>query len=254
MPTEPTRPVETSRKTISVLDALCERDEAGVTELAEALDMSKSTVHNHLSTLEAEGLVVRNGGGYELGLRLLEYGGHVQNRNQLFNVAAPELKDLASKSRELATLTVEEYGRSVCLACERGEQAIDLDIHPGVRRPLHLTAHGKAILAHMPRDRVDEILGEHGMEAATTRSTTDREELEEQLEAIRRRGIALDDGEYIDGLRCVAAPIKDGNGESLGAVGVSAPSSRIGSDRFRDELPEFVQSAANVIELNLNHR
>jgi DNA-binding IclR family transcriptional regulator len=74
------------------------------------------------------------------------------------------------------------------------------------------------------------------------------------LEAIRRRGIALDDGEYIDGLRCVAAPIKDGNGESLGAVGVSAPSSRIGSDQFRDELPEFVQSAANVIELNLNHR
>jgi DNA-binding IclR family transcriptional regulator len=254
MATEHRRLVETSQKTIRVLDALCDRGGAGVTELAEALDMSKSTIHNHLATLEAEELVVRNGTEYELGLQLLEYGGYVRSRNRLYQVAASELKDLASKSGELATLTVEEYGRSVCLACEKGNKAVDLDVYPGVRRPLHLTAHGKAILATMPSERVDEIIDDHGLEAATTQSTTDRDELAEQLATVRERGIALDDGEYIDGLRCVAAPIDGDDGVPVGAIGVSAPSSRFGSDRFLDELPELVQSAANVVELNLNYR
>lgn len=245
-------PVATSRKTIRVLNALRELDGAGVTELADALDMNKSTVHNHLSTLEVEELVVRNGAEYELGLRLLEFGGYVQSRSQLYSTAEPELERLANKSGELATLSVEEHGRNICLACERGDQAVDFDIYPGYRRPIHLTAQGKAILASLPSERVDEIVSRHGLTAATQHSVTDREALESQLRTVRERGYAIDEGEYIEGLQCVSAPIQSGDGTILGAIGISAPTRRSGDDDFLNELPELVQSSANVIRINLN--
>lgn len=249
-------PVATSRKTIRLLDALRSLGGAGVTELAAELDMNKSTVHNHLSTLEAEELVVRSGTEYELGLRLLEFGGYVQSQSPLYTIAGRELESLAGKSGELATLSVEEHGRSVCLAIERGSQAVDLDIYPGYRRPIHLTAHGKAILAHLPSERIDEIIERHGLTAATPQSVTDRAELESQLSTVREQGYAIDEGEYIEGLQCVAAPIQSGDGEVVGAIGVSAPASRSGSEDIIDvnDLPELVQSSANVIQININHQ
>lgn len=247
-------PVATSRKTIRLLDALCSLGGAGVTELAQEVEMNKSTVHNHLSTLEAEELVVRNGPEYEPGLRLLEFGGYVQSQNPLYNIAGQELESLASKSGELATLAVEEHGRSVCLATERGEQAVDLDIYPGYRRPIHLTAHGKAILAHLPTERVEEIIDRHGLTAATPRSITDRQELRSLLATVRDQGYAIDEGEYIEGLQCVAAPIQSDDGEITGAIGVSAPTTRSGSEDILDDLPELVQSYANVIQININHQ
>lgn len=247
-------PVATSRKTIRLLDALCSLGGAGVTELAEEVEMNKSTVHNHLSTLEAEELVVRNGPDYEPGLRLLEFGGYVQSHNPLYNIAGQELESLASKSGELATLEVEEHGRSVCLATERGEQAVDLDIYPGYRRPIHLTAHGKAILAHLPTERVEEIIERHGLTAATPRSVTDRQELRSRLATVRDQGYAIDQGEYIEGLQCVAAPIQSDDSEITGAIGISAPTTRSGSEETLDDLPELVQSYANVIQININHQ
>jgi len=245
--------VATSQKTIRILDTLRSLGGAGVTELAVELDMNKSTVHNHLSTLEAEELVVQNDNEYELALRLLELGGYVQNQSPLYTIAGQELESLASKSGELATLTVEEHGRSVCLAIERGHQAVTLDIYPGYRRPIHLTAHGKAILAHLPAERVDDIVERHGLNAATARSVTDRQQLQSQLTTVRDQGYAVDEGEYIDGLQCVAAPIQSDDDEVIGAIGISAPASRGDSDGILDGHPELVQSSANIIQININH-
>lgn len=253
MPGEPKHPVKTSQKTIRVLNTIREMGGAGVTELAEELEMNKSTVHSHLSTLEAAEFIVRDGAQYDIGLRLLEFGGYVRNRNKLYNLADPELENLARKSGELAALTVEEYGRSVCLAVERGAQAVDIDLYPGYRRPMHLTAHGKAVLAHLPSDRIDDIVDRHGLPAETSRSITTRSELEAQLATVREQGYAIDEGEYIEGLRCVAAPIESDENTVSGAIGISAPASRNDADRILDELPELVQSSANVVEINLNH-
>lgn len=254
MPDKAKHPVETSRKTIRVLDTLRELSSAGVTELANELEMNKSTVHNHLSTLEAEELVVQNDSKYELGLRLLEFGGAIQSQNRLYRVAESELESLARKSEELATLSVEEHGRNICLACERGDRAVNLDIYPGYRRPIHLTAQGKAILAHLPSDRVDRIIARHGLDPATRHSVTTREDLYAQLDTVRERGYAIDEGEFIEGLQCVSAPILSADETVLGAIGISAPTSRSSNNDFLDELPELVQSSANVIQINLTHR
>jgi DNA-binding IclR family transcriptional regulator len=251
MPAEPKHAVSTSRKTISIVATLESLDGAGVTEVADELDMNKSTVHNHLSTLEAEELVVRDGEQYRLGLRFLKFGSHVRDRSRLYGVAEPELDRLAERSGEFVNLGVEEFGRCVYLACEKGDRAVDLNFYPGIRRPMHLTALGKAILAEYPTDRVDEIVSRHGLPAETPESISDRESLDAELAEIRKRGVAFDDEECISGLRCVAVPIQTNDGRPLGAIGVSAPTSRLDDDRFFDEVPDLVLSIANVIGLNI---
>lgn len=253
MNNEAKHPVSTSKKTIEILDALHEVGSAGVTELASIVDMNKSTVHNHLSTLKSEELVIQRDDKYLLGLRLLEFGGRARNQCSLYDIATPEIERLANQSGELANLVVEEYGHGVYLVCEKGDKAVNLDIYPGVRRLLHVTASGKAILAHSSTERVDEIIERHGLPAKTEHSITDRDALLDHLEEVKEQGFAVDDEEHINGLRCIGAPILTDDMTALGAVSISVPVTRMDDDQFYNEVPNIVRSATNVIELHIQN-
>jgi DNA-binding IclR family transcriptional regulator len=246
-------PVSTTKKSIRILEELKRRGEAGATELATALEMNKSTVHSHLATLAEEGFLVSRDGKYSLGLRFLEFGGYTRHRMQLFEHAEPEIKRMAERTGELANLMVEQNGWGVYLYRSKGDQAVDLNTYVGLPTHLHTTALGKAILAYLPPDRVDEIVDRRGLPAETERTVTDRGALADRLAAVRERGYAIDDGEILDGVRCVAAPVRTSDGDILGSISVSAPTSRMGQERFETEIPNLVLSAANVIELNINY-
>ena len=246
-------PVRTTEKTLALIEVLMERGPCGVTELAENLDLGKSAVHNHLTTLREHGYVLQRGDEYQLGLKFLEVGGHTRKSMEFYQVAEPEVKSLAAETGELANLLVEEQGLGVYLMRSKGDRAVDLDTYAGLRTYLHTTALGKAILAHLPEDRVEEIVDRRGLEQETPQSIGSRDELFEALEGVRERGYAVDDGERLEGLRCIAAPVKHSSGEVLGSISVSAPASRVSDDDLHGELPERVLSAANVIELNINY-
>jgi|APHM01.1.fsa_nt_gi Transcriptional regulator len=246
---QPKHAVSTTQKSIRILEAVHEHGHVGVTELASSVGMNKSTVHNHLTTLESEHLVIQEDNKYSLGLQMLEFGGKARNDRQLYKIARDEIERLAAQTGEVANLVVEEHGESVYLDCKEGKNAINLDIYPGVRRSLHVTASGKAILAHLPVERVDEIVDNQGLHAKTEQSITSKEELLADLEAVRDRGFATDKEEHINGLRCVGVPIQTDAGEVLGAVSVSAPVTRMSDNKFYTEIPDTVRSATNVIEL-----
>lgn len=245
--------VKTTEKTFRIIEALKELDGARVTELAESLEMGKSTVHNHLSTLVHEGYVIQQDEEYRLSLQFLGLGGYIRNQFDLYKIAEPEVKQLAEQTGELANLAVSEQGLLTYIDRSKGEQAVDLDTYPGLQARMHCTALGKAILAHTPRDRVDAILDRHGMPKLTANTITTREDLYEELEEIRKEGYAQDHGERLEGLRCVAAPVKSSENEVIGAISVSAPASRMKSERYNQAIPEKVRSAANVIELNIKY-
>jgi len=105
----------------------------------------------------------------------------------------------------------------------------------------------------MPRERIEGILDEHGMPRITENTICDRAELSEEFEEIRDRGYATDHAERVEGMRCVAAPIQGQDGEAVAAISVSGPRNRLQGDRFREELPNKVLRAANVIEVNLTY-
>jgi DNA-binding IclR family transcriptional regulator len=247
-------PIRAVRRAAAVLRALARRETAGVTELATELDLPKSTVHNYLVTLLEEEFVVRDGDDYRLGLGCLDLGGTVRDGTRLFEVAREPVDDLAQEVNELGVLAVEEHGYSVYLYQTGGTKAVTLDSHLGTRRPMHCTATGKSMLAHLRPERVETILERHGLDRRTENTITDRGTLLDDLAAIRERGYGVDDEELIVGMRAVAAPIvPEPGGELLGTIAVTGPTSRMHGDRFRTEVPELVTRFARLVEINAEY-
>ncbi|MFC7078371.1 IclR family transcriptional regulator [Haloarcula halophila] len=243
--------ITATKTSLRIIESLKRLDGAGVTAVADDLDIAKSTIHNHLQTLEGEGYVTNEGSVYRVGLRFLELGEYKRNRMDIYEKARPEVAALAEKTGEMANAAVEEHGEGVYITRAEGTQAVAVDTYAGKRVKLHCTALGKTILAELPEERVDEIVDIHGLPARTEHTITDRAELKSELAEIRERGYAYDREERLSGLRCVAAPIVPEGGEFVGALSVSGPTTRIEGDRFHEEIPELLRSAANVIEINL---
>jgi len=248
-----TNGVQAIEKTSRILTALQKLGGAGVTELADELAYSKSTVHHHLTTLQEEGLVVNRGDQYHLGIRLFEFGAFARRQRDIYTVGKPEVDALAEKTGELANLMIEENGRGIYIHIGAGEDAVNLDTSTGTVQYLHTCAIGKAILAEMPPARVDEIIDERGLPAETSNTVTDPEVLKQELAQIRERGVAFDNEERAESIHCVATSVTDMDGELLGAISISGPASRMRGERFEREIPELAQNAAEVIGLNASY-
>lgn len=246
-------PVQAARTTFEIIDTLRELNGAGVSELAAKLDRPTSTIHDHLRTLENDEYLTNEDGVYYVGARFLELGERVRSRMKVYTVARPEVDNLAEQTGEHANLMIEEHGLGVFLYRARGADAVRLDTHAGMRVPLQTTALGKTILANRPREEVTGILDRHGLPRVTAHTTTDQDELFEELERVSERGYAFDDEERITGMRCVAAPIVNSEGRAIAAVSVSAPKSRMLGDDFGGDMLDQVVRSANVIEINITH-
>ena len=244
--------IQAVQTTLDIFEVLRENEGAGVTEIAREIGVTKGTVHNHLATLEANDYVIKDSEEtYHLGLRFLDVAHHAKSRISILDLARTEVDKLATKSGETALFTVEEHGVGICLSVAYGEQAVQTPLHVGHRSELHHTAVGKAILAHLPRDRVEEIVEQRGLAQLTDQTITDTDRLFEQLDEVRQRGIAFNEQETIQGLVGVGAPIADQSGTVLGALSIIGPASRMDEDRLQRELPDMITRSVNVIEVNL---
>lgn len=244
-------PVKTTQRSLDIIETLREMDGARLTELADRLELPNSTVHSHLSTLVERDYVLKDGDVYRVGLRFLELGEHARTRRKIYERAKPEIDELAAETGEVASVLVEEGGWGVYLYSSRGENAVPLDINPGKHVPLHATALGKAILAHLPQSRVEGIIDRRGLPARTDNTITDRDALFDELERVRDRGFAIDDEERVAGIRCVGSAVKSESGNVIGAISVSGPTSVLTGERLTETVPEHLFSAANVIELKV---
>jgi IclR family transcriptional regulator, acetate operon repressor len=254
MTRQTTKPVGSIERMFEILEVLKTEGGAGVTDVAKYLNIPKSTAHKHLSTLEGVGYVSREDNNYRVGIKFLELGGFAREQMKLYQTAQPEVAELAERTGEWSNLLVEDNSHGVYIHTEQGDRAVELDVYEGKRVPLHTIALGKAILAHKSRDEVQALIDRHGLTEMTSRTITDETELFEQLETIRKRGYAVDREERLQNLRCVAAPIVyDENDRVFGAVSVSGPTSRMKGERFEQEIPELVTSAANVISINMTY-
>jgi DNA-binding IclR family transcriptional regulator len=239
--------------TLRIVEALNESGTGGVTDLARRLGLPKSTVYNHLDTLNRRGYVVRTDGEYRLACRFLELGSMTRDRRLVYRIAREEVTALAEETGELSGLIVEEHCCGVFLHRAKGEQAVRVDTHVGKRIYLHGAALGKAMLAFLPTERVRKVVDRRGLPPLTDNTITDEERLHEELADVREAGVAFDDEERIDGLRSVAVPLRTGDDDVLGAISVAGPTSRMRGERFRSELPNRLKSAANVVELNITY-
>ena len=233
-----------------VLDALDEHEQMGVTELADEVGISKGTAHHYLATLLEHDFVERADGKYQLGLRPLTYGGAVRERETVFQIGKESVDRLAKTTGETARLVVERSGYGITLYQSTRHERTDVGTHLGTREDLHSTAAGKAILAAMDDTRIDEILDWGGLHRYTDGTIVEEPSLRAEIADIRSRGIAFDDEEQFEGVRCVATALVTETDELLGAISVSGSVERIDDDTFRTEIPQEIRNVAGVIEVN----
>jgi DNA-binding IclR family transcriptional regulator len=197
-------------------------------------------------------VVKEEDGTIRAGTKFLEIGERVRRQHELYQAGQSEIKNLALETGEHAGLMIEENGIGVLLYVEKGDKAVDLQAWSGRRIELPTNAAGKTILAHLPAERVHEILDEHGMPAYTPNTITDRDTLMEELADIRNRGYGTETGELVEGVRALAAPVIS-HGQIKGSVAVGGPGNRMRGDRFETELPDKLLRASNVVELDISY-
>jgi DNA-binding IclR family transcriptional regulator len=174
---------------------------------------------------------------------------------ELVNIANSHIEQLAAQTEETVWLSTEEHGMAVTLDIKEGAHAVQLGVfsRPGARSPLHCTATGKALLAHLSEDRTHEIIDRYGLEQLTDKTITEPDKLLTELEKIRDRGYATNDDETALGLRAVSAPVVVGE-QVVAAVSVSGAKHRLKGERFHEEIPNQILGVVNDIELKLAHK
>lgn len=247
------RPVETVETAFDIVDVLKRNDGAGITDIADELGLAKSTVHRHVKTLESRGLLVREGDVYRISTWFLDYGIHVRNRHRLYDVARPKVDELAAETNEKVWCVIEEHGMGVHIYGAEGRHSVKTHARIGQRTYLHQFAAGKAILAHLPDDRIESILEDYGLAAQTDQTITERDALHDQLATIRDRGYAFNREESVTGVHAVGAPIRNESGTAIGAISVAGPANRLRGDLMTEELPSLLLGATNEVEINLAH-
>lgn len=250
---DPVDPVRTVETMFRILDALQELDGARVSELADHLDKSKSTVHRHLTTLYHHQYVDRRGDEYRVGLRFLTLGEYARQQNEVYHAAQPLVEELAEATEERSLFMTEEHGLAVYLYRGTGQHAVRTNSRVGTRRYLHTIAGGKAILAHLPEPRVNEIIDRWGLPAQTEHTIVERDALFEELERVRQDAVAFNCEECVEGLKAVAAPVMSPEGDVFGALSVSGPAHRLQGEWFESEIPSLLLGTANELELNIEY-
>ncbi len=244
--------IEASRKTLDVVEALWQLDGAGVTEIATELDMAKSTAYFHLSTLHEKGYVITDGDEYELSLRFQNYGEYVKRAQPLYEVAKPAVEELADETGERAYCMVEQHGLVTSLCVSKGDRALKTDARSGTHAYMHATAAGKAILAHLDEERVDEIVDKFGLPAFTENTITSRDGLHESLDRGREQGYFEVREEIEQGLSAIGVPIID-DADVHGAISIEAPEMRLQDGLDEGSIQNDLLATANMIQVNLSY-
>lgn len=228
-------PSPTCAKTLAVLEVVA-RHPRGVSAAgaARASRITPNLVFRILKTLAALGYCHQHPTTklYGLSGKLLDMAGPQTGDRSLVLAAHPALRRLRDVTGETVQLVIESGGKSLVLEQLRGTQPLQVCGQVGMRTPLYSCAPGKAILACWADERRAAWFSSTELKRFTSTTLDDPGLLEADLAASRHRGYAVDRAEGLEGIHCVAAPIRDGRGSVIAAVTVMAPVSRLPTGAF----------------------
>jgi len=208
--------------------------------------------------MEKVGVIERNNetGKYRLGLKLYELGNSVSLKKIMVDRARKYLEDLHWYLNETVHFATLKNGEVVYLDKIIADRNFVIISEVGKRLPAHCTGLGKAMLAFLPESDVKRIIKEKGLKKFTKNTITNKKDLFEELKKIRECGYAIDNEEIEYGLRCIAAPIFNGDGEVIAAVSISGPSSRINETTYEEYSKHVIKTARLISEelKNVNWR
>ena len=218
-----------------------------LTQIAESVHMSKTTVYRLLATLETKRFINRDKdtGMYRLGFRIVEMASLVLQNTELRRWMQPYLKSLSEQYGETVDLSVLDGSHVIYLEVIESPQRVKLAAAIGHSLPAYFTASGKALLAFAPDEQVQKILAENIAEHDGATGLTISKALED-LGKVVERGYAVSEQEYEEHINAVAAPIFDTDRRAVASIAIVGPSFRLSGERL-PELGESIKKTADAI-------
>ena len=232
--------MKTIEKTLDILEVfLKQKGEIGIVELANLSGFNISTVHRIASTLVKRGYLSqqRRGERYSLNPKLLQFSSVIRKRMKIGDVVLPYLLKLNKLVDETVNLAVLDDNGAVFIEVVESSHYLRTFPQLGANEPLHCTGVGKVFLAHMRDEELERFLNSKGLPYYTENTIRDVSKLKQELSLIKREGTAIDNEEFVPGVKCVASPIKDANGDVVAAISLSVPSTRLSSERMQELKP-----------------
>jgi IclR family transcriptional regulator, KDG regulon repressor len=229
-----------------------DRPEWGVSEVAGALGMSKSSAHALLTTMDEVGLLNRTADArYRLGWRLLSLSRTLMQTTEVRQRISRALRRAVDRTGETMHLAVYDRGSVMYLERVRSPHSLRLPTDTGTRLPPHPSAVGKVLLAHRGDDATQEYLSAGRLRRYTVNTIASADELLDELERVRADGVAYDREETIQGVCCVSAPIRAATGEVVAAISVSAKTASFDRDGrfYRQLVCQVVDEASPSLQL-----
>jgi DNA-binding IclR family transcriptional regulator len=225
----------------------------GLAEIAARARIPKATTFRLLATLDGRGFVERTAtGAYRLGLRAVRLGGAAGASLELRRAAQPFLRQLHLLSQDTVNLAQWHDGDVVYIEVLPSPRPLRFVEAPGSTAPLHATALGKAVAAHLPQEVVVTRLREVGLPRLTPRTITSLPRLLDELRRVRASGYATDRQETDPDAACVAAPVFDAR-DVVGAISISGPASRMDARHMARLVPPL-REACDALARELGHR
>jgi len=222
--------------------------------------LNRSTTHRYIATLAALGYLQQDAPTkkYRLGPRVVDLGFSAINSMELRAISMPHLQRLSDETGHTVNMAILDGADIVyierCRSSRRGQREIDLNLHVGSRLPAYCTSMGKILLAYLPQDERDELLGQMELRQRGPNTLTARRALVAELDLVRARGLAINNEELAYGLRSIAAPVLSQPGTVAAAINLAVHSSMISLDQLVERLGAPLRRTAADISARIGYR
>jgi IclR family pca regulon transcriptional regulator len=218
-----------------------------LSEVAAAAGLARPTARRILRTLELLGYVRQAGDGYRLTARVLDLGHSYVQSLGLWDVARPHMRALVGRTHESSSIAQLDGSDIIYVARVAVPKIIALAVDIGTRFPAPQTSMGKVLLAGLSREELDRALATPSRSEVKARWQPERAELDVVLRDVRAKGWALTDEQLAPGIRSIAAPVRDGDGNTVAALNVTVHAAETSIDTLRhDYLPLLLQAAGEI--------
>ena len=218
-----------------------------LSEVARRADLTRATARRVLHTLVDLGYVASDGKNFSLRPKILELGYAYLSSMSLPAVVQPHLEKLTEATHESSSIAVLDGSDIAYVARVAKQRIMTVAISVGTRFPAYATSMGRVILAHLTSAELESYLSSTELKHFTPQTITDPEALKTELAHIRDQGWALVDQELEEGLRSIAAPIRDQSGRVVAALNLSASSRRgTAAEVLEHLLPHLMDTAAAI--------
>lgn len=247
--------VQSLSRGLTVLQAFnAERPAMTLADMSRATGLTRATARRLLHTLVTLGYVCADGRTFELTPRVLDLGFAYVSSLQLPDIAQPFMEALSDRVHESVSASVLDGAQIVYVARVNTQRIMGISLAIGSRLPAAWTSMGRVLLAGLPDPHLDAFLDGLAATGPTTHSITDIEALRSEIHAVRNQGYALVDQELEEGIRSVAAPLRDRRGRTLAAINVGTHAARVTLKELRGVILPDLLTTARSIESQLAKR